>query len=93
MATMYVIYKCCGYMDDYHQYAYAVTNDEEKAKTFVEKYNTKLDRIKKRIDELFPVDEDGMRTSLYDEEVNHAYMYFQVLDQNHAFYRKIEELR
>lgn len=80
-------------MDDYHQYVYAVTDDEEKAKQFVENYNSKLKRIKEKIYVMFPADEYGMREGLYEDGVNHLYMYHKVLDQNDAFYVKVKFLK
>lgn len=90
---MFAIYKCKGSWDDYHQYVCAVTEDEEKAKEFVQKYNSKLKRIKEKLYIMFPADESGMREGLYEDELNHLRMYHQVLDQNETFYVKVDVLK
>ena len=87
---IFAIYKTSGYMDDFHQYVYAVTFDEEKAKKYVEKYNIKLRKIKDEILKMFSDDEYGFRNEgLYEYPKNHHW-YSNILNQNDCYYTKVK---
>jgi hypothetical protein len=88
MKEMYLIQYSVGDWDSYTVNIF-VTDNEELAKLYVEKFRTKLKKWKDYYSKMFGIDSDLF--CLEDELQNKHYNRFcQIMNTNNAYYLKIE---
>jgi hypothetical protein len=88
MKEMYLVQYSVGDWDSYTVNVF-VTDDEEVAKAYVEKFRTKLKKWKDYYEKMFGVDSDW----LYSDsslESKHYNRFCQIMEVNNAYYLKIE---
>lgn len=88
MKEMYLVQYSVGDWDSYTVNVF-VTDDEEVAKTYVEKFRSKLKKWKNHYEKMFGVESDW----LYSEggsESKHYNRFCQIMEINNAYYLKIE---